>query len=282
MVSPISPEYNLNKFCNHMFGKDPLAIMDAASTEISYNRRLYRETTKESDFRKGSKGREYCDDLQKLISLLMNGKVPVGATPDFLAAVKPLVQHLLKKWEIGNLRQFFSDIQQERFILPKTIDPLVVVVSKAEVEAQDISAALNVLKRLTETPGTAMEFVERVDIAFHGYDHTSQELFEIQEVRNFVYQLDDRFPFWLFFMSKQYLGLQCILWCLLPPFLTEEAQSRIFPDRINRLLMDRWFPAMNHMCEYVGFTEKQIEQLTERALKYITIGRFPVDSEPFS
>jgi hypothetical protein len=140
----------------------------------------------------------------------------------------------------------------------------------------------NVLKRLTESADTARKFVERVDISFHGYDHTPQELFEIQEVRNFVYQLDEQFPFWLFFLSKRYLGLQCIFFCFLPPFLTEDARARIFPDRINQLLMNRWFPAMNHICEYVGFSERQIERLTERALAYITTGRFPLDSERFS
>ncbi len=269
-----------------MLGKDPLAIMDAASAEIGYARRLHRETTKETDFRKGSKGREYCDNLQKLVSLLMNGRVPAGATPEFLAVVKPLVRQLLQKWKIGNLREFlhfFPDVPlPESLSLPKIIDPLVVVVSRTEVEALDTSAALGVLKRLTESPDTARAFVERVDVSFDGYDHIGQELFEVPEVRNFVYQLDGQFPFWLYFLSKHHLGLQCLLFCFLPPFLTEDARSRIFPERINQLLTNQWFPAMNHICEYIGFSERQIERLTERALAYITAGRFPLDGEPFA
>ena len=146
----------------------------------------------------------------------------------------------------------------------------------------DTSAALGVLKELTESPDTAREFVERVDISFHGYDHTRQELFEIPEVRNFVYQLDGQFTFWLYFLSKRHLGLQCLLFCFLPPFLTEDARSRIFPERIKKLLTNRWFPAMNHICEYVGFSERQIERLTEHALAYITTGRFPLDEEAFA
>ncbi len=283
MISLVSPEYNLETFSNHMRGKDPLAVIEAASVEISFARRLHREATKDSDFRNGSRGREYCESLQKLISLIMNGSVPLGSTPEFLTAVKPLIQQLLEKWEIGNLREIFSNIQApESLSLPKTIDPLVLVVSREEVEAMDISAALGVLKKLTESPETASEFVERVDISFHGYEHTQQELFEIPEVRNFVYQLDGEFPFWLYFLSKRHLGLQCLLFCFLPPFLTEVARSRIFPERINQLLTNRWFPAMNNICGYVGFSEKQIERLTERALAYITTGRFSLDAEPFA
>lgn len=283
MISLVSPEYNLETFCNHMRGKDTLAVMEAASAEISYARRLYCEATKNSDFHKGSRGREYCENLQKLISLIMNGSVPAGSTPKFLTTVKPLIQQLLQKWEIGNLRQVFSNLPApESLSLPKTIAPLVLVISRAEVKAMDTSAALDVLKKLTESPDTARKFVERVDISFHGYDHIRQELFEIPEIRNFVYQLDEQFPFWFYFLSKRHLGLQCLLFCFLPPFLTEEARSRIFPEQINQLLTNRWFPAMNHICEYVGFCERQIEQLTERAFAYITTGRFPLDAEPFA
>lgn len=283
MINLVSPEYDLETFCNRMRGKDPLSVMEAASAEISYARRLHREAAKESDFRKGSRGRRYCENLQKLISMLMNGSVPAGSTSEFLITVKPLVQELLQRWEIGNLRQVFSNLQtKERLSLPKTIDPLVIVISRNEVEAMDISAALGTLKKLTDSPDTAREFVERVDIAFHGYDHIRYELFEIPEVRNFVYKLDEQFPFWLYFLSKRHLGLQCILWCFLPPFLTDDARSRIFPERINDLLTKRWLPAMNHICEYVGFSESQIEQLTERAMAYITKGRFPIDSERFA
>jgi len=133
MISLVSPEYNLKTFCSQMREKDPVAIIEAASAEISYARRLHREATKESDFRKGSRGREYCDNLQKMISLLMNGSVPDGSTYEFLITIKPLIQELLQKWEIGNLRKVFSNLKtQERLSLPATIDPLVIVISRSE------------------------------------------------------------------------------------------------------------------------------------------------------
>lgn len=285
MTNLVSPEYDLDKFCSCMLGEDLSAVMDATSSEIGQARLHHRRTTKESDFRKGSRGRAYCENLQRLLSMLMIGSVPEGSTREFLWSVKPLVQQLLQKWEIGNLRQVFLTLPKPKgtgcLSLPETLDPLVFVISRAEVEAMDMSTALNNLNRLIESPDTAREFVERVDIAFHGYDDVSSELPEIPEVRDFVHQLDSQFPFWLFFLSKRHLGLQCLLFCFLPPFLTEEAQSRHFPKEIEQLLTKRWFPAMNHICQYVGFAEDQVERLTERALDYITTGRFPVDSERF-
>ncbi len=111
MTILVSPEYDFEMFCNNTRGEDPLAVIESASGEINSARRLHRKTTTDFDFRKGSKGRAYCENLQKLISLLMNGSVPAGSTPEFLAAVKPLIQQLLQKNEIGNLRQVFSKLQ---------------------------------------------------------------------------------------------------------------------------------------------------------------------------
>lgn len=160
------------------------------------------------------------------------------------------------------------------------VDPLIIVIGKSEVEHLDTSAAMSVLSKLYESPQTARAFLERVDIAFHGYDQNPHELFEIAAVREFVYALDKQFPYWLYFLSKHWLGLQCIVYCFLPPFLTAEARGVVFPSQINDLLTRRWFPAMADMCELTGFSNEQVEELVNRAVQYITEGRFPPGSQP--
>jgi hypothetical protein len=60
----------------------------------------------------------------------------------------------------------------------------------------------------------------------------------------------------------------------LPPFLTDEAKETIFPERIDRYLMNRGFPAMNHICQYTGGSEDEIVEMTDRAVRYIFNGRF--------
>lgn len=148
----------------------------------------------------------------------------------------------------------------------------IIVVSREEVISKDTSSALEALRALVVSPEAALQYFEAVDIAFHGYNDWREELFEIQEVREFVYALDKQFPYWLFFLDKKALGLQCIAYCFLPPFLTQEAKQRIFPERLNKLLTTRWFPAMNHVCEAVGFSEEQIEELTDRSVRYLLGG----------
>lgn len=151
-------------------------------------------------------------------------------------------------------------------------DFLTVVVSREEVKSGNIGPVSQVLGQVLVNSETAAKFCERVDIAFHGYDSHVEELFEITEVRNFVYELDNEFPYWLYFLSKHSTGLMCILLCFLPPYLTDEAKAKIFPQRLSEYLTRRGFPAMNHVCEYAQFTEKQIEALTERVMTYLESG----------
>lgn len=74
--------------------------------------------------------------------------------------------------------------------------------------------------------------------------------------------------------ARQYsaLGLQCLAHCFLPPFLTAEARQRIHREQLVELLSKRWFPAMNQVCEWVGFSEVQIETLTNRSVDYLFNG----------
>ena len=150
--------------------------------------------------------------------------------------------------------------------------PLVIVISKDEVQSGNVAPALSSLKKFIESPEIAKSYVENVEIAFDGYNNYSEELFEIVEVRDYVYKLDDEFPYWLYFLSKKHLGLQALLLCFLPPFLTEEGKQKIFPERINNLLSDRWIPALTHICEFVGANENDRDAIAERALQYIFKG----------
>lgn len=147
-----------------------------------------------------------------------------------------------------------------------------VVISKQEVLSCNTNKASSTLRAFLASPDTALHWREKVDFAIDGYNDVQWELFELPEVRDFVVKLDSEFPFWLFFLSKYTTGLQCIAYCYLPPFLKKEARAQMFPERLDALLSDRWFPAMNHVCEWVGMSEEEIEKMSERAVKYLLAG----------
>lgn len=150
--------------------------------------------------------------------------------------------------------------------------PLHIIVSREEVLCGDVSGTLRTLRSLTETPESARLFQENVEISFHGYDGTTQELFEIPEVRNYVHSLDNQFPFWLYFLNKTSTSLQALLFCFLPPFLTDDAKQRIFPERIDSLLTKRWLPALQHISAFAAIDSKEDEAIKERTIQYILNG----------
>lgn len=154
-------------------------------------------------------------------------------------------------------------------------DLLCLVVSRAEILSGDISTALSKLNSLLQTPEIAKAHMERVDIAFNGYDDDTRELNEIDEVRDFVQKLDSEFPFWLFFLSKHMPGLQCVILCHLLPFLTDEGKAKHHPRQLGELLNKRWLPAMNKIAQFVRLSEREIEEMTDRFFIYIQTYRLP-------
>lgn len=160
----------------------------------------------------------------------------------------------------------------------KTADPLVVIVARQDVESCNVAPTMIVLSRLLESVDTARAFEKRVDIAFHGYDGVRSELHEIPEVRSFVYALDELFPYWLWFLTREGTGLSALALCYLPPFLTEQAQREVWPVRLMELLDRRWFPALGALCQQVGLTEADFFSRCMDSVHYFREGaRLPMD-----
>lgn len=152
-------------------------------------------------------------------------------------------------------------------------EPVYVIVPRDDVRRQDIKPALSTLKKLLASPEVARAHRERVDITFAGYHEEQRGFEEIKEVRDYVRKLDAHFPFWLFFLTKGRLGLQCIISCHLLPFLTEAGKAKHHPQQLDRLLTKRWFPAMSVVAEFAELTEKEIEAMTENFHWYAKTGR---------
>jgi hypothetical protein len=141
-------------------------------------------------------------------------------------------------------------------------DPSIIVVSRNEVETRNLSGPLAVLKSCIASVDHIRSHFNRLDITFHGYDDDRRELWQIPTVREYVWSLDDKSPYWLYFLTKEGLGLQCLMYCLMPPYLSESGRRTVLPQRLHQLLTERWFPAMDQMCDAAGFSEDEIDALT--------------------
>jgi hypothetical protein len=146
-----------------------------------------------------------------------------------------------------------------------------VVLSREDIEAGGISGSLSVLKQLLN-PDAAVRYCEKVDVGVYGYDDDPRELNEFPEVRDFIYKLDEEFPYWCYFLSKRGTGLLFILSCFCTPYLSPEVRDKIWAERIGEYLTRRGFPAMNRLCEAMGCSKAEIERMTNRVVEYIRTG----------
>jgi len=185
-------------------------------------------------------------------------------------------------WEVFLGLSFFhgsiASMPEDRELSLDDFGPIMVVVSRDEVEGSDISGPLSTLRHLISSPEIIRACRERVNIAFDGYNETTEELFEMPNVRNFVHALDAEFPYWLYFLSRSFSSLQCITLCFLPPFLTEEARVRIHREQLKNLIERRWGPALNHICGAADIPDSECDALLESALRYFVDGPTPIET----
>jgi hypothetical protein len=105
----ISPACNLKEFCYQVMDRDVLSIMETASAEIAYQKKAYRRRTGHGSPRPDTALRRYCDDLQELIRILMNGHVSDGIRDGLVDDLRPLMRRILGQVRFnGNAEQVFA------------------------------------------------------------------------------------------------------------------------------------------------------------------------------
>ena len=111
MTHPLSPRKELIEFCYRVETVDPLQIIDLACAEAYHHRQAHRQETGASDFRSGSVGRRYCEDLEKVVAMFVQGEIPRHASKEFIASVAPLVRRVTNSgWKVGKLAEQFADV----------------------------------------------------------------------------------------------------------------------------------------------------------------------------
>ena len=162
------------------------------------------------------------------------------------------------------------------------IHPFVgIVIPEADVLSGDLERTLRALSVLVSSPTEARQLREAVDVAVSGYDDSPVELFEIPVIREFMSRLDEVFPYWLFFLSKSMPGLKFISLCLLPSNRTPEGKILVDLAPVERLLNDRWLPAMHQLCSWTAMTKDEVAAMTEQVHSYFTATHTPATSARF-
>lgn len=153
----------------------------------------------------------------------------------------------------------------EDVTLTNVMDFVCFTISRTDVEYRQIDPTLEHLSVLTSHPEVARHFCGRVDLAFAGYDHDTREIFEIRDVREFVQELDRRFPFLPYLLTRETATLRTLALCLITAEMTLDDNVRINSTELHSLAT-RWLGQVGQIARRThrdiherGQVEKEVE-----------------------
>jgi hypothetical protein len=145
-------------------------------------------------------------------------------------------------------------------------------ITKKEIETQNVDLMLNRLYPL-KRPLVARKLFERISLNIDGFDDDNRELWEIPEVRRYIAQLDEKFPYWFYFSKKTRVFEVLVFFALcLCNFKKKGKRYYLTMDDVFESFFTRHLEAMVEMCRKTGFTEKQINDLRDWLIQFYTSG----------
>jgi hypothetical protein len=136
------------------------------------------------------------------------------------------------------------------------VDALVLMASRAEVEAGDVAHALASLRKLLE-PESAKRLKGRLIFGIRGYDEDPRELYEIPDVRAWVNALEREFPYWFYFLDLGPRSTLAFITFALCRYEKVPGGKVIPPDELQQFLIFH-FGAMNQLAARLGETQGEI------------------------
>jgi hypothetical protein len=165
----------------------------------------------------------------------------------------------------NKLRQLTTD----DLLLQLDVNSVVLVVSRDEVEKLDHSGCLGVLDSLIESREKALRFRDQVVFGVDGYNDDPRELFEIPKVRTFVRELDAKWPYWFFFLSKATDALSMIMLSLCRYQRVGAGLTRYDPGDFE-LFMYGHFDGLNRIFDRFDFDKPLNKEMSEAIFDYFS------------
>ncbi len=140
---------------------------------------------------------------------------------------------------------------------PGIAEPVVLLISRREVEQADLPSVLSRLKVFLATREDAWLYRGQMTLVVDGYNHDPRELVDIPEVRTLLRRLEAEWPYWAFFLNQ--LDHTINLWaaCLCGDVFPGGGQVQIDVQKLRELLI-QGFVGMNELFMKHDFPEKDL------------------------
>lgn len=153
---------------------------------------------------------------------------------------------------------------------PGVTDPVVLQISRREVEAGDVQSVVGRLNETFASADAIWRYCGQMSLVIDGYLDDVRELVDITEVRQFVRQLDQSWPYWAFFFNQVDDSLKLYLSCLCGGFFPGGGAVEIDGKKLG-LALQRGFAAMNAIFDDNGFLDDKLEVLSNGVIEYVEL-----------
>lgn len=146
-------------------------------------------------------------------------------------------------------------------------EPVSFAVTRDEIERGDIALALQKLLSLLESPERAVSYRGRLCLAIEGYEDDGRQPYEIEPVRGYFARLDERFPYWFYFLSREDDSLALIASLLAGTEHVSPGVVRIDRDDMARYF-ERQFAGLESLLGMLELHDESVERIAAEIERY--------------
>jgi len=144
---------------------------------------------------------------------------------------------------------------------PGVSEPVVLMISRREIEQADLASVLSRLKIFLATREDAWRYRGQMTLVVDGYNHDPRELVDIPEVRTLLRRLEPEWPYWAFFFNQVDDSIKLLLSCVAGSRYLGNGAVEMDADLVAAATA-RAFGGMNAVFERFNFPEEELELMS--------------------
>ena len=151
---------------------------------------------------------------------------------------------------------------------PGIRDPVVLMISRRQVEEPDLASVLKGLRPFTATREDAWLYRGQMSLVVSGYEDDPREIVDIPQARLFLKNLAREWPYWAFFFNHVDGSLALLLSCATGKSFPGLGAVEIDIEALQKVLL-HGFAGTNELFDRYGFDEKENEAMTRGVIEMV-------------
>ena len=145
---------------------------------------------------------------------------------------------------------------------PGITEPVVLLISRREVETADLASVLSRLKVFLATREDAWLYRGQMTLVVDGYHDDPRELVDIPQVRALLRRFEAAWPYWAYFFNQVDDSIKLLLSCVAGSRFLGRGAVEMDPESVAAALM-RGFDGINSVFDRFGFPEAELEKMSK-------------------